>query len=739
LTLKINVLQIIKHLMVGSEGTLGFVSRVTYNSVPDYADKASAFIIFQSVEDAAVATHHLREANCTDAVELFDRPSLRTCENMEYMHHLRGLPETATSLLIECRGPNKEVLMSRIEKTLKTIKDNKILSLNKMEFSFDPAECTAFWDARKALIPMVGAVREAGTSVLLEDVAVPVKNLAKLCHGINEMFKKFEYHDGSAFGHALEGNLHLVFTQGFETKEQVDRYANMMDYLCKMVVQLEGSLKAEHGTGRNVAPYVELEWGKKATDIMWELKALFDPEDQLNPGVVLNKNPTVHKENLKPLPVAHGVVDTCMECGFCESACPSGHVTLTPRQRIVATREIARLERSVVPDDAAKLKLMQDLYTYNALDTCAADGMCATKCPVNINTGRLVKDVRAKRYDSDSVQYRAASASLAAFGAAMSVVPLGLNFVDLMHRTMGTSMFGSIAGPIGSALGLHWNKYVPMGASALKVPNSVAGAPKVVYLATCVSRSMGPARGDIETESIHEKTLSLLSKAGMDVIIPKDISNSCCGLIYDSRGLPEQGNVQIERLEKQLLAASDNGAIPILTDTSPCLMRMKEHFTHQGLKQALYDPTEYAAKFLLDRLDIVKKEDSVAIHVPCSSKKMKKDAFFEQIARACAKEVTVSPVPCCGMAGDRGLRYPEMSGGGVASAVASPPGEAMVIREPGMKNGGRTWPSEVKGACSEGFSSSRTCEIALSLQTDTHFKSIVYLLDRCSAPKAKTA
>uniref|UniRef100_A0A7S0W731 D-lactate dehydrogenase (cytochrome) n=1 Tax=Hemiselmis tepida TaxID=464990 RepID=A0A7S0W731_9CRYP len=735
--------EVIKHLMVGSEGTLGFVSRVTYNTVPDYKDKASAFVIFQSVEDAALATHHLREANCTDAVELFDRPSLYTCENMEYMQHLRGLPPTATALLIECRGEDQGMMQARIDKVVETLKAHRkeCITLNDVEFSFDAKECAAFWDARKALIPMVGAVREAGTSVLLEDVAVPVKNLAALCKGIDEMFKKFDYKDGSAFGHALEGNLHLVFTQDFETQEQVDRYAGMMDYLCKMVVNLEGSLKAEHGTGRNVAPYVELEWGKKATGIMWELKALFDPEDQLNPGVVLNTNPNVHKENLKPLPVAHGVVDTCMECGFCESACPSGHVTLTPRQRIVTTREIARLERSEVPEDASKLALMKDLYQYNALDTCAADGMCATKCPVNINTGRLVKDVRAKKYDATTLPYRAAEVSLSSFGAVMGSVPLLLNVVDKFHGALGSTVFGAIAAPFGVLLGVHWNKYVPKGAAPLKEPvPAAAGAPSVVYLATCVSRSMGPARGDSETESIHEKTMSLLGKAGVNVIMPADISNACCGLIYDSRGLPSQGDAQLKRLEASLLEASNGGEIPILADTSPCIMRMKDYFASDKLKAAIYDPTEYAAKHLLPRLDITKQEESVAIHVPCSSKKMKKDHFFEQIARACATEVTISPVPCCGMAGDRGLRFPEMSGGGDASAVAAPPGEAMVLREPGSAGkGGRTWPADVATACSEGFSTSRTCEIALSLQTGTHFKSILYLLDRCSTPKQGAA
>eukprot|EP00960_Hanusia_phi_P004813 139661-Hanusia_phi.AAC.2 len=256
-------LEIIKHLMIGSEGTLGFVSRATYNTVPDYKDKASAFIVFPTVEDASNATWELRKAKCTDAVELMDRRSLRTCENMEHLHFLRGIPDTATALLVEyvilmgqdfssnfphrCRGSSPEEMQSRIDQATKTINDAGLLTLNGINFSRDPTVCTAFWDARKALIPMVGAVREAGTSVLLEDVAVPVQNLAKLCNGLEEMFNKFEYYDGSAFGHALEGNLHLVFTQGFDTPEEVKRYEAMMDYLCKLVVSLEGSLKAEHG------------------------------------------------------------------------------------------------------------------------------------------------------------------------------------------------------------------------------------------------------------------------------------------------------------------------------------------------------------------------------------------------------------------------------------------------------------------------------------------------------------
>ena len=78
---------------------------------------------------------------------------------------------------------------------------------------------------------------------------------------------------------------------------------------------------------------------------MKKIKQLFDPEDLLNPGVILNDNPWVHLENLKPLPEADPIIDKCIECGFCEVHCPSRDLSLSPRQRITAWRELKQLER----------------------------------------------------------------------------------------------------------------------------------------------------------------------------------------------------------------------------------------------------------------------------------------------------------------------------------------------------------------------------------------------------------
>jgi D-lactate dehydrogenase len=165
-----------------------------------------------------------------------------------------------------------------------------------------------------------------------------------------------------------------------------------MDDVAQLVaVEFGGSLKAEHGTGRNMAPFVELEWGSDAYQLMWQLKRLLDPNGILNPDVVLSEDPQIHLKHLKPLPAADEIVDKCIECGFCEPVCPSKGLTLSPRQRIVIWRDIQAKKRAGV--DTTELEAA---YQYQGIDTCAATGLCAQRCPVGINTGELVKKLRGR-------------------------------------------------------------------------------------------------------------------------------------------------------------------------------------------------------------------------------------------------------------------------------------------------------------------------------------------------------
>ncbi|MCW5460348.1 FAD-binding and (Fe-S)-binding domain-containing protein, partial [Pseudomonas aeruginosa] len=381
-------LDILTHLMVGSEGTLGFISAVTYDTVPEHPHKASALLVFPTVESCCTAVGVLRQQPVS-AVELLDRRSLRSVENMQGMPEwVKDLSASACALLVESRAASGTLLREQLGRIMASIAEYPLEK--QVDFSEDPAVYNQLWRIRKDTFPAVGAVRETGTTVIIEDVTFPVEQLAEGVNRLIALFDKHRYDEAILFGHALEGNLHFVFTQGFDSPEQIARYSAFMDDVAHLVaVEYGGSLKAEHGTGRNMAPFVELEWGQDAYRLMWQLKRLLDPRGILNPGVILSDDPQSHLKNLKPLPAADEIVDKCIECGFCEPVCPSRGLTLTPRQRIVIWRDIQAKKRAGVDTTA----LERD-YRYQGIDTCAATGLCAQRCPVNINTGELIRKLR---------------------------------------------------------------------------------------------------------------------------------------------------------------------------------------------------------------------------------------------------------------------------------------------------------------------------------------------------------
>ncbi|HYN38733.1 MAG TPA: FAD-linked oxidase C-terminal domain-containing protein, partial [Rhodospirillales bacterium] len=422
---------ILQHLMIGSEGTLGFIAQITYRTVPEYADKASALLLFPDIEVASRAVIRMK-ATPVSAVEMMDRASLRSVENKPGMpEFIRALGPTATALLVETRAENREVLQANIAEISAAVGDLEMLQ--PVAFTDVPAEFDRLWNIRKGLFPSIGGMRPVGTTVIIEDVAFPIARLAEATVDLQHLFAEYGYDEAIVFGHALEGNLHFVITPDLGRPAELDRYRRFMDAIADLVVhKYDGSLKAEHGTGRNMAPFVELEWGAQGYALMQEIKGIFDPDELLNPGVILNDDPDVHLKHLKPLPAADPTVDSCMECGFCERMCPSEGLTLTPRQRIVGIREISRL--AAAGAEAEKVSLAA-LYDYQGIDTCAACGLCATACPVGIETGILTKKLREAR--RDDAARRVAGVVADHYGTAMWATRQGLRLADITQRIVG--------------------------------------------------------------------------------------------------------------------------------------------------------------------------------------------------------------------------------------------------------------------------------------------------------------
>lgn len=716
---------IITHLMIGSEGTLGFIARVTYKTVEAPPFKATSLMIFPEI-DGACKTAAKMQSLPVAAAELMDRPALRSVEGKPGMPEMiNRMPGTTTALLVETQASDFKDLETNVQAIADALKmrmkksplDNgrnhewlldgsngRIPSI----FTDHPEKAAQLWNIRKGLLPSAGAVRRTGTTALIEDVAFPIHHLAPATLELQEMFETHGYHEAIIFGHALAGNLHFVFSPDFGRRREVNVYGRFMEEMSHMVVDTyDGSLKAEHGTGRNMAPFVEMEWGKEAYRLMEEIKSIFDPDGRLNPGVILNPNPKVHLENLKPLHPADPLIDKCIECGFCECRCPSRNLTLTPRQRIVVQREIARLTAS--GENPFNLMELKKGYAYQGEATCAADGLCGMACPVDINTGSFTKSLRAKNVTSGVHQWTADMMSNH-FEAVLTGFRWGLKAMTGLQKILGPRRMGQWTGALrrlsGGALPA-WNPCLPTADPSPKAnftrPDS---RPAVVYFPACVARTMGPALDDPCDTPLYEVTDQVLKRAGYRVIYPKKLSSLCCGLPFESKGFFEQADKKSKQLEDALMAASENGRLPVLCDTSPCLERMRRSF---GSGLSLFEPVAFTASYLLDRLEFNKIPEKIAVHITCSSRKMGLDNAFLTVAGACAETVVIpNDIECCGFAGDRGFSHPELN----ASAL-SPLKQA------------------VKG-CREGFSNSRTCEIGLSLHSGIHYRSMMYLVEQCT-------
>jgi D-lactate dehydrogenase len=703
---------IMRHLLIGSEGTLAFIAEAVLRTVPDCPVKYTGLLLFPTIREACAAIVPLAGAGAK-VLEVMDRRALRSVEHQPGIPDvIRQLPEAAAGLLAEFQSMD-EAERPALEALARSVVDGLAL-LEPARFTHDAAEQAALWKIRQGMFPSVGAVRERGTTVITEDVAFPVERLADALVDLRAVFGRHGYDEAIIFGHAKDGNLHFVLTQSFNDQAEVDRYARLMDDVVDLVARrYGGALKAEHGTGRNIAPFVETEWGPEAYAIMRRLKALVDPHDLLNPGVIINGNPAAHLTDLKSLPAVEDEVDKCIECGYCEPRCPSRDLTLTPRQRIIVRREMARL--CATGAGAARLAALEADFPYDALDTCAVDGLCATACPVDIDTGQLTRRFRRLRHSR--LAHRVALAAARNFATVERLVRLGLRAGHLVEAAAGTSgmTFLTHAARLAAPKPLPlWLAPMPRAARH-GLPRTQKHPAVAVYFPSCISRTMGALAGEPSAMSLAEALVAVSERAGQPVWIPRGVEGCCCGVPFSSKGYAEAHALMANRTIGRFWQWSNGGRLPVVVDTSPCaygLKRCRDVLTppmQQRFDQLqIVDSVEFVATTLLPRLDVRRRARRVVLHPVCSVLNMDLAPQLEQIARACSEETFVpASAGCCGFAGDRGWLLPELTESATRQEAA-----------------------EVLAAGADGYySSSRTCEIGMTRATGQVYRSYLYLLE----------
>ncbi len=705
---------IFRNLLIGSEGTLAFIAEAVLNTVPDLPVKYTGLLLFPSIHAACAAIAPLRDAGAK-ALELMDRASLRSVEDQPGIPPgIRGLPAEAAGLLAEFQAADERDRATLEQSARAAV--NGLQLLEPGRFTHDAAEQALLWKIRQGLYPSVGAARKRGTTVIIEDVVFPIPHLADGTVDLIRAAGRHGYEEAILFGHAKDGNLHLTITQSYNNQAEVDRYARFMDELVRLVVrQYDGALKGEHGTGRNMAPFVETEWGPEAYAIMRRLKELVDPAGLLNPGVILNADSKAHLADLKSLPAVEDEVDKCIECGYCESKCPSQDLTLTPRQRIAVRREMVRLRGD---GDAGILRALEETFPYMALDTCAVDGLCAMACPVSINTGDLTKRFRRLRHPDWA--HGVARLLAERFALLEPVLRLGL---WMGHTTQSLLGVGAMAGMTRAlrTITRHpfplWSREMPRPASSRQPITRRSGA-HAVYFPACISRVMGHLPGEPDEMGLVEAFVTVASRAGKAVWIPEDVEGSCCGVPFSSKGYDEAHAVAVNRAIERFWDWSAEGRLPIVIDTSPCaygLTTCRPHLTAANQvrfdRLTILDGIVFVHDEILPRLTVRKRFRSVVLHPVCSVVKMNLTEKLEGVARFCCDHVTL-PVTagCCGFAGDRGFLFPELT----ESATRREADEVLAGQHDGH------------------YSSSRTCEIGMTRATGQVYRSYIYLLEHAT-------
>ena len=695
-------LEILRRLVVGSEGTLAFIAEAVFDTVPLGRHSTLALVGFEDLDSAAAAVGPLVEAGATATELMVATTLIAAANNMPGTPEgWKELPATSAALLVEFRAEEPEALDESERAALEILEGRPVIG--QAAFTRDRARVEMLWHVREGMYGLMAAIRPAGVSLISEDICVPPARVAEAAKDLQALLSKHGFLPGVA-GHAAAGNLHFVLTPDFAKPGDLERYGGFMHEVVDLIVDgYDGSLKAEHGTGINMAPFVRREWGSRATELMWRIKSLADPEGILGPGVILNRDPEVHLRNLKGTPEIEASATKCIECGFCEPVCPSRNVTTTPRQRIVLRREMARQ-----PQGSPVLAALLEQYEYDAMETCAADGSCATACPVAIDTGKLIKDLRRREHGPRAE--RAALGVAHRYAVAERVARVALKAGGLAARIAGDQAVAGATDRVrrlgGGDLVPTWTQSAPRAAPPDLPPSAPKPDAAAVYMPSCLNRIFGNSRRSSAGPTLPEALVAVSARAGMPLWIPEDVAGHCCGVPWSSKGYQAGHTHMSARTASALRRWSDNGRLPVVIDASSCTQGVLTEIGVDGI--AVLDSVAWVHDHLLERLRISRRVRTVAVHPTCACTQLGLAGRLAAIAERLADDVVLpARTGCCGMAGDRGWLHPEL------------PSSAL-----------RHVARELEGVTvDDSMSSNRTCELALEQETGRQYRSFALLLE----------
>jgi FAD/FMN-containing dehydrogenase/Fe-S oxidoreductase len=582
------------HLVVGSEGTLGYFRQIKLKLSPLPEHKVLGVVHFATFHAAMSMTQHIVKLH-PDAVELVDRTMIDLSRGIAAFRDtvdtvVRGEP--AAILLVEFAGDNRDDLLHRLAALNELMAD---LGLpGSVVDIVDAGMQRNVWGVRKAGLNIMMSMKGDGKPVsFIEDCAVPLEHLADYTARLTEVFEKHGT-QGTWYAHASVGCLHVRPVLDMRSGRGLEQMREIAEEACALVRRYKGSYSGEHGDGLVRSEWIERVYGPRLARAFAELKNAFDPLGLMNPGKIVSPvkmdDPSLlrYKPGYVTAPIrtaldwsTHEVgphnegrgfaaaIEMCNNNGHCRkfdagTMCPSFRVTGNERDLTRGRANSLRLAISgqLGPDGLTSREM------YRTLELCVSCKGCRRECPTGVDMARMKIEFLHQyhlRHPRPLRDRLVASVPRYARYASM-LAPL----LNLRDRVPGAALLTEkLAGFSARRRLPRWRRDFFRGAS--EVPR-VPGGAEVVLLSDTFNTWFEP-------ENLRA-AVKVLSAAGRQVRIaePGDRGRPlCCGRTYLATGMVEAARAEARRLLEALGPFVDRG-LPVVGLEPSCLFGLKDEF-----------------------------------------------------------------------------------------------------------------------------------------------------------------
>ncbi len=656
-------------LVVGSEGTLAVVRSITLNLVERPRHKGLCVVHCDDLIQAMhVSVAALRCCN-PSAVELMDRMAIDLARAVpQYARQLsfvQGHPEAL--MIVEFFGEDEQDILRKIEHLEAHLREQRLA--DTFVRALTPEQQAQVWNVRKVGLGLLMGIRGDHKPIpFIEDVAVPQEQLPNYVADILDLMQRFDTRV-AMYAHASAGCLHIRPLLNLKDVREVQKMADIADAVCELAIKYGGAMSGEHGDGLARSQFNERIFGPTLYQAMREIKGVFDPENILNPGKVVDA--PAMTENLRygrdyvvrifPTRLNWDdfrgfdrAVEQCNGAGVCRkidvgTMCPTFMAT---RDEKDSTRGRANMLRAWL---SGKPLTPEDGQVYEVLDLCLGCKACKAECPSAVDMNKIKTEWMAWYYDNHGLPLRNW-----VFGHIHHLNAVMAPFAPLANAVMRSGPFRRFAARV---LGIHPRRTLPTlveenflswwrrHTREQKRPSAPRG-PVVLFPDTFITYN---------DPHIGQAAVTLLEAAGYGVIVPE--KRVCCGRPLLSQGLLKEAQKNAAH-NVRLLATYAREGIPILGAEPSCILTMRDEYPdlvpgEDARRVAAHSLTldEFLADLLArepDALRFAPPDRPVYVHGHCHQKALVGTGPTLDVLRRAGFEVHEIPSGCCGMAGSFG-------------------------------------------------------------------------------------